>query len=153
MRIMQNEIEKVLTRSSAMVPSCGYAVVHLRRGDYSPEEQGLLAFDYYGNILRSNKVKELLVFSDEYLCALNFVEFAGFGVAINPEDVGEWDLLQYFRNADLVITANSSLSWWGGSLCAGNGGKVVVPSPWFKNLENFEVFRPSGFEISKSIWL
>jgi hypothetical protein len=153
MRIMQYEIEKALTRSSVTIPSYGYTVVHLRRGDYSPKEQGLLAFDYYGNILKSYQVEELLVFSDEYLCALDFVEYVGFGVAMNPEDVGEWDLLQYFRNADLVITANSSLSWWGGSLCAGNGGKVVEPSPWFRNLENFEVFRPSGFEISKSIWL
>jgi hypothetical protein len=150
---MQHEIWKVLKGSSVPVPFSGYAVVHLRRGDYVPEEQGLLAFDYYGDILKSNEVKELLVFSDEYLCALNFVEFVGFGVAMNPDDVDECDLLQYFRNADLVVTANSSLSWWGGLLCVGNGGRVVVPSPWFRNLDNFEIFCPSGFEIRKSIWL
>jgi len=151
--LMQHEIVKVLERSSVVVPSPGYAVVHLRRGDYLPEEQGLLSFDYYNNVLKSNQVKELLVFSDEYICALNFVEFVGFGVAMNPDDVKEWDLLQYFRNAHLVITANSSLSWWGGLLCVGNGGKVIIPSPWFKNLENFEIFCPSGFEIEKSIWI
>jgi hypothetical protein len=151
--IMQDEIAKVLEKTSVTVPSSSYTVVHLRRGDYAPGVQGLLAFDYYRNILKSCQVRELLVFSDDPVCAQNFVEFVGFGTAMNPEDVDEWDLLQYFRYADLVITANSSLSWWGGLLCVGNGGKVVVPSPWFRNLEDFKIFRPSGFEIRKSIWL
>jgi hypothetical protein len=153
MDMMQRELEKLLDKSSATLPSCGYAVVHLRRGDYLPDQQGLLAFEYYGSILNLQKVKELLVFSDEYSCALKFVKYMGFGLAMNPKDTNEWDLLQYFRNADLVITANSSLSWWGGLLCARNGGQVVVPSPWFRNLAEFEIFCPSGFEIEKSIWV
>jgi hypothetical protein len=153
MDMMQRELENVLDRFSATPPSYSYAVVHLRRGDYSLEQQGLLAFEYYASILKLHKVQELLVFSDEYSCALKFAKYMGFGLAMNPKDTNEWDLLQYFRNANLVITANSSLSWWGGLLCARTGGKVIVPSPWFRNLADFEIFCPSGFEIEKSIWV
>ena len=153
MDMMQHELEKVLDGSSSTLPSYSYAVVHLRRGDYLPEQQGILSFEYYSRILKLHKVKKLLVFSDDYSCALKFVKYMGFGLAMNPKDTNEWDLLQYFRNAHLVITANSSLSWWGGFLCARTGGKVIVPSPWFRNLADFEIFCPNGFEIEKSIWV
>ena len=50
---------------------------------------------------------------------------------IGPTELDEWGCLSLMSGAKAVITANSTLSWWGGFLSFKNGGIMVIPNPWF----------------------
>ena len=34
---------------------------------------------------------------------------------------------------EVIVSANSSLSWWGGFLVHYKGGRHIIPTPWLKN--------------------
>jgi hypothetical protein len=116
-----------------------YMVVHVRRGDYSlqREQLGVLKNRYYDEAIKLALTKLNLgsiliyVISDDSEEAKDL--FAGNSDAkvIPPSELDEWGCLSLMSQAKAVVTANSTLSWWGGYLAYKNGGIMVIPEPWF----------------------
>ncbi|WP_237073810.1 alpha-1,2-fucosyltransferase [Mucilaginibacter mali] len=116
--------------------------MHIRRGDYvssktTNELHGLCSINYY---------KKATTLINEQLADPHFYIFSD-----DPEWVGQ-NLLPCLKNATLVhhnpgadswqdmalmnkckhhIIANSSFSWWGAWLSAGNEKTVIAPKNWF----------------------
>jgi hypothetical protein len=116
-----------------------YLVVHIRRGDFElqSEQLGILGIDYYENAilaalasLQISRIK-IYVITDQVEAAKELFTERSDLVILGPTVLDEWRCLSLMSSARAVITANSTLSWWGGYLCHKNGGLMVIPNPWF----------------------
>lgn len=116
-----------------------YVVIHIRRGDFAlqSEQLGILQKDYYERAIQAvlstlhiSSVK-IYVITDEIETAMKICNESFDAEIIGPEILDEWRCLSLMSGAQAVITANSTLSWWGGFLCHKNGGLMVIPEPWF----------------------
>lgn len=153
--IMQPDVikrfkELDLLRPSAAVNSCRSTVgtsrilgIHIRLGDYKSESNfGILSPDYYqvalSEILANSSFDKIWIFSDEPKLARTIHTFSS---ALPTEWIDDLDLtaaetLQIFRRCDGYILANSTFGWWAAMLSDANDPEVVVPSKWFKDLED-----------------
>jgi hypothetical protein len=117
-------------------------VLHYRRGDYQSNREtiGLLADDYFvraaylGKEILGSKV--VRIYSDGDTSDLSkLLEVAGF--TVQPNEDPNADVVATFKGlasgSGLLITSNSSFSWWAGAL--GNYRNVIYPAKWFKGLE------------------
>jgi hypothetical protein len=105
---------------------------HVRRGDYtSTDYYGLLTFDYYKKALETVKKSKSAVISDDQHAGLHLAKVLD-GVFIDTADLPPFTLLKIMMQHEVVVSANSSLSWWGGYLSKYNGGRHLMPTPWLK---------------------
>jgi len=109
------------------------ALFHLRRGDYENSEYyGLLNHEYYKNAFSKISGMEFCIVSDSndegvaLSKALNipFVDTSG---------LNSWELLRLMSHQKVVVSANSTLSWWAGYIAQFEGGVHYLPTPWLKN--------------------
>lgn len=115
-------------------------VVHVRRGDYLMTNHrnkfGVIDLKSYipeiESIRRGNPGLEVITITDEVNSLRYENNYSSLGRVIGPEITNPWLLLKAMSQADYLISANSSLSWWGGYLCMTRGGKVIIPQPWFR---------------------
>ena len=124
-------------------PECSlndYLVVHVRGGDYnwqSHKQYGILKRSYYDNaiqiVLTTLKLSKIAIFviTDDPDAADQIFQGNSEVKIIGPAELDEWGCLGLMSGAKAVITANSTLSWWGGFLSFKNGGIMVIPNPWF----------------------
>jgi hypothetical protein len=114
-----------------------FVAIHLRRGDYFNLKNtfGVLSFEYYERALNKVAMPDLpiIIFSDDLDEARALGVRIGAHSVLGPEQANPWQVIKYLSKAGVVITANSSLSWWGGWLNAFNGGITFMPSPWFRD--------------------
>jgi len=132
-------------------------VIHIRRGDYLyPRFKGffgVIKTDSYLPVIKQIKLENpgiiITTLTDDIDLLKKENIGMNFGTIIDPRQSNPWEALKIMTNADYLITANSSLSWWGGYLCMNKGGVVYVPKPWFQN-ENapkFEHYMHPQFNI------
>ena len=115
-------------------------VVHVRRGDYLTTNHrnkfGVIGLKSYipeiESIRKRNPGLEVITITDEVNSLRYENNYSALGRVIGPEITNPWLLLKVMSQADYLISANSSLSWWGGYLCMTRGGKVIIPQPWFR---------------------
>lgn len=116
-----------------------YLVVHIRRGDFElqSEQLGILQINYYERAVLAVQTSlnmpriKIYVITDQVEAAKKLFTESSDVVVIDPTMLDEWRCLRLMSSARAVITANSTLSWWGGYLCHKNGGFMVIPDPWF----------------------
>ena len=116
-----------------------YLVVHVRRGDFTlqSEELGTLKSPYYEKaiqvVLTTLNLPRISIFvvTDDPDEAMKIFQGIRDVKIIGPTELDEWGCLSLMSGAKAVITANSTLSWWGGYLSFKNGGIMVIPNPWF----------------------
>lgn len=116
-----------------------YLVVHVRRGDFTlqSEQLGTLKSPYYDKavqlVLTTLNLPSisLFVITDDPEEAKQIFKENSHVRIIGPTELDEWGCLSLMSGAKAVITANSTLSWWGGYLSLKNGGTMVIPYPWF----------------------
>lgn len=112
-----------------------YQAMHVRRGDYveNQDQYGLLNACYYKKNLLKNDICLIASDSEEAIGLMNVVipnsRFLSSSV-FNP-----WETFSILSNAKHLITANSTFSWWAGLIVLTQGGTVVAPKPWFKNID------------------
>jgi hypothetical protein len=118
----------------------GYACLHVRRGDYLDASNGFaLPAGYFLRAAEAAEGRPIVVISDDIprvrqeLAALPDARFDA-----NPAMV---DLL-LLMNADVVVTSNSSFSWWGAWLNRRPDPTVIAPAGWFSFGDGIE--RPRG---------
>ena len=126
---------------------------HIRRGDYNPDSEGHLSIDYYAQIFSTLYYDNLIVHTDDIKIANRLREDFPDSKIDGPADATAWDVLSDLANSDIVVSANSTLSWWGAWLCVHNGGRAYLPSVWFKNKEGqWPPILVDSFIIQESIW-
>lgn len=104
-----------------------YVVIHVRRGDYvdNPFYVDLMKTDYYQKAMAMFPGGKFLVISDNISWCNEQSLFAGCDFAWDNTELEDLNLMV---GAKVVITANSSFSWWGGYL---SNGIVVAPKAWY----------------------
>ena len=136
-----------------IAPSEKYICMHFRRGDYllSKETFGILNLDYYKNNLVDNLPLFITTDDANYVNRLN-EEFPA-ATIISPENFTLWESFSILCNASVLITANSTFSWWAGKFVSARNGRVIAPKPWFKNESNINTkLETKDFEYSKSLF-
>jgi hypothetical protein len=114
-------------------------VVHVRQGDLRNvrDTMGILSKEYYEEILDQIKVvepnKQIIVVTDDLEGATETMAGIAVRQFFGPSDLDSWATLRLMSLANTLITANSTLSWWGAFLAHKNGARVYLPDPWFKN--------------------
>lgn len=112
--------------------------VHLRRGDYlTPRARsyhGLLPKSYFvDSVLLLRKIvgeKPVVVFSDSEVEGIELAESLKDASFLHTEDPGNALYnLGIMSQIDEWVISNSSFGWWAGFL---GGGRVIAPSPWFR---------------------
>ena len=125
---------------------------HIRRGDYDPDFHGHLSVDYYSQIFSRLDYDNLVVHTDDIATANRLREDFPNSNVYGPADATAWDVLSDLANSDIVVAANSTLSWWGAWLCVQSGGLAYLPSIWFKREGLPPPVLVDGFIIQESKW-
>lgn len=116
-----------------------YGVLHYRRGDLLNyrETMGVLDDSYFLDALNcafadlNQQIRLIVITDDKENAAKAMVDYTD--EVYGPSEVQEWEALKIMSNATFVITSNSTFSWWGAFFASQLGGKVYIPSPWFRN--------------------
>ncbi len=129
-------------------------VIHVRGGDYrNIKNFGNLSKQYYLNSLDSfgKKLPEAVILTNDYSYSRQLL--GDEAKIIGPDELGSWGTLSLMASARYLITANSTLSWWGGYLAGKfEGSAVVIPSPWFCNLDTKDAFNHPMFIKKESMF-
>ena len=131
---LEKHIEELITEK--------YLVMHIRGGDYLESKMlntfGQLQMDYYLKAIEFARTLEfedlnVIVLTNDIVYARNKVPVSirDSAIFLGPADCKPWEALKIMSTADVVITANSTFSWWGGFICHKFGGLTITPSPWF----------------------
>ena len=138
-----------------------WAAIHIRRGDYVTAQNagyhGLLNSRFYeqalARITRRDSLR-LVVFSDDPAAVSGVLghQARDAYVVHPPRDSHPIESLALMSRASVVITANSSFSWWGAWL-AGPGAQILCPEPWFNGADVDERdLRPRHWQVVKSMF-
>ena len=138
------------------VPFCvddHFQVLHVRRGDFNSLKDtfGVLSSEYYARNL-DGSLPTYICTDDEAL--VPDVQLATGAISVfGPSDLNPIQTLKLMSEASLVVMSNSTLSWWGGFLCTQNGGRALLPKPFYKYLsEDATNFELPEFTIVPSIF-
>jgi hypothetical protein len=117
-----------------------YNVIHVRAGDItksSIQNMGTLSPSYYRSVKdQLNNGLENIIVTDDLNWAKKLKVVAHLPIdtqIIDNNLMNAWETLALMIDAELVISANSTLSWWGSYMCVKKGGKAILPRPWFRN--------------------
>ena len=137
------QLEAIDTHFQIMKEPKPQMVLHIRGGDFHVESSttGVLGSDYYLRALKSIEEKgaeigvaciltDDLEFARNIVGQLNLAEYQILG----PQDCSAWEALLLMSGAKFLVTANSTLSWWGAFLSEKRGGICVTPDPWHRNV-------------------
>jgi hypothetical protein len=128
-RVTTEHRETFATRFPALPP---YICMHVRRADYLDIPGGgwALPTSYFRDALASIPERDryaLVVVSDDpQAVAVELAGEPGLRCASNPAIID----LQLLMGADVVVTSNSSFSWWGAWLNQRPGLRVIAPRHW-----------------------
>jgi hypothetical protein len=120
-------------------------VVHVRRGDYlhrgNEKVLGVIDPESYKRVIKSImgqnlKLRVFTLTDDEHLSS-NSAYGPIFGKILTRDEVNEWQALKMMVEADFVVAANSTFSWWGAVLSyVKNQSSCFVPKYFYKNLDD-----------------
>lgn len=118
-----------------------YIILHIRGGDFLPLSEifGVLSPSYYLKALEHvkktipNEYRIIVVTNDDNFAKkfMQIIEINDFEI-FSSENFTPWETLAIMSTATVVISANSTFSWWGGYLCMKKGGMCIVPDTWYK---------------------
>ena len=142
------EYKKQVTESESVC-------VHIRRGDYAnfPSLQ-VCNYDYYRQAMEwiRSKVSRpvFYIFSDDMEWVREHYRFPWDVAYIEGRNISSVEL-HLMSCCKHFILSNSSFSWWAQALCRIDNKFVVVPSPWFTDdrepevyLKEFHVIKTTG---------
>lgn len=132
-----------------------FAIIHVRGGDYQSMAKsiGVLTNEYFEKGLKRfhSPVNKVYVVSDEPLQVIS----KKFGKTLDYEyletsEVHPLALISLMSEFRKMVISNSTLSWWGAKLQ--EGGEIVAPAQWFKDLEDPKDLLQPGWHLQDSIW-
>jgi hypothetical protein len=146
---------------NSLAEQTNFIAIHIRRGDYAhprnSETIGLLSISYYlqGIDLVQSRLGDLPVwlFSDEpeYVLEIMPLMPRNCRLILSPNESHPAETLLIMSKAKGFVLSNSTFSWWGARFARDDSFKVV-PSPWFRNLQQPNSLKPESWEDLESIW-
>jgi len=130
-------------------------VIHVRRGDYltrgNDEILGIISPDSYKlliqTIIKLEPNLEIITLTDDPELATNTSYGKMFGKIYDRNEINEWQALQLMIDANYVIAANSTFSWWGATLSyLKNGNICYIPENFYKKLDDKKSFLFPGLK-------
>lgn len=143
-QLFTSELHEFLDTHKDMPSETGVSseiVVHIRRGDLLLEHNrpvyGVVPLSSYRTLLNHLKHEypnaSVITVSDSPREVVHEGARDEFGIILGPDACDPWQVLKLMRKATAVISANSTLSWWGAFMAAELGADVYVPTPWYAN--------------------
>jgi hypothetical protein len=125
-----------------------YQAIHVRLSDFIDSETGVISLESQISCL-GKELKTVICTDgsrDDILSRTTRQDFE----IITPKESTAWETLAILSGAKLLVTSNSTLSWWSGFISAGNGNMVCIPKIWNKTrstsmqlpFENVSTYRP-----------
>jgi len=116
--------------------------VQVRLGDYMKASNSSLGHVTSSYLTRAieratdDSEAKILVFSDSMRLALSLLpeKFRRTSIQV-PEDFTTWENLFLMSRIGNLVISNSTFGWWGAFLGEDTEGKKILPSPWFKDLD------------------
>jgi hypothetical protein len=136
----------------------GSEIVHIRQGDTKNQKNfqrvGVLNKDYYKSLPRKG-TRERFIITDDIDGAISLVEDLQFDGIFGPDEINEISALRIMGNASTLYTANSTFSWWGGFLAVHRNSEVIIPDPFFLDVQPppRSAFSYPGFTQKKSTFM
>lgn len=137
--------------------------LHVRRGDYcsdlvAKQRHGVLSASFY--IKAAMYISSLLgisqfhIFSDDQEWADIHVTRAicEFSSAITLGSGNAIEDFCFMSAHPVIVTSNSSFSWWAGLISSLNNGSVVVPSQWMVSRPLRQTMALKNWMVFDSIW-
>ena len=131
-----NDLSDLAMRRTGITAQNG--ILHVRRGDLLKPEcegMGMLSVDYYSEALDKLGLNpsDSIILTDDYDNSVKIAQELGIPRILGPESLSAWESLSVFANTTKLISANSTLSWWGAFIGRQNGNIGVYPDVWFRN--------------------
>ncbi len=148
-QLFLNELQLFLEDQVALpsgTESSSRIAVHVRRGDlllkHHLEVFGVVPLSSYRKVLNELRIlfpsSQLVTLTDSPFEVMSEGASDDFGVILGPDACDPWQALKVMKNSTAVVSANSTLSWWGAFLAVQIGGIVYVPTPWYANFPTEE---------------
>lgn len=143
----------------SMLEQKNLEVIHIRRGDTLNEDNrkriGVLDKEYYNRILKGNSNVNRIILTNDREEASKISYDWKIDEIYDSEKLDVFQTLKVMSNANHLIAANSTLSWWGGVIAKENGGIVTIPKPFYRDqeLDCVNSFNIDGFHEVDSIFL
>ena len=123
-------------------------ILHVRRGDYLERGNdsifGIVTAQSYKKIIKEIRNQfgdiNIITLTDDFNLSENNLYGEDFGHILPPNLCDQWQALNLMSRADIVVSANSTLSWWGAVLATMNGGRAYIPANFYKNLDTKGAF-------------
>lgn len=115
------------------VSSRDYSVVHVRKTPFDNKNRsslGNLSKDYYLAWERIHKTGKLFLLCKDEIEVQFLCDVFPRAIIMSSNEIGAWEALALMSEAEYLLSANSTLSWWGAYLCHRNGGHSYLPSSW-----------------------
>lgn len=107
-----------------------YQAVHVRLSDFIGSEAGVINLE--SQIKCFDKDLKTVICTDgtrsQILSMNNQLDFN----IITPDESTAWETVAILSGAKVLVTTNSTLSWWSGFVAAGDGNTVWIPKIWNK---------------------
>ena len=140
-RNSENQVEKLFSNINMLSNVNPYIAIHIRGGDYlSYKKYYKLGVTYYVNAIKEavqGSNMRIKVFTDDPFHANNIIsEIKSKGIFKNDFELvtaerDPWITFSGLINAEVLIIANSTFSWWAGWLAGRHGKKVIRPSSYY----------------------
>jgi hypothetical protein len=123
-------------------------VIHVRRGDFTERNNdqtfGIISAESYKKVIKDIKNKfdriNVITLTNDPNLKNNNLYGEDFGRILTPDFCDAWQALKLMSQADIVVSANSTLSWWGSVLATVNGGVGYIPNSFYKNIDTQNAF-------------
>jgi hypothetical protein len=125
-QVLQLELE------SLKIPT-NFTGVHIRRGDYLSHSKtfGLLSENYF-KVNLIGAINICIASDDPDLDSQAYIWSGAENVSMLNQSE-PWQIFAILSRANLLITSNSSFSYWAGLVVLRRGGRAVIPDPWFRD--------------------
>lgn len=109
-----------------------YQALHVRLSDFMGSEAGVIDLESQINCLDKD-LKTVICTDGTKAEILSRTAQQNFEI-ITPNESTAWETIAILSGAKVLVTSNSTLSWWSGFIAAGNGNLVWIPKIWNKKL-------------------
>lgn len=133
--------------------------MHVRRGDYLTNQHfGVLSSKYFekalANIGEKFENAQVFLYSDDVKEAQKLfddVQIASFLILENCQHNSVCTLIEMSSHRGFILS-NSSFGWWAARLSRAEPRNILVPDPWFKDIESPKDIVPEDWTKISSNW-
>jgi hypothetical protein len=137
-----------------------YLALHVRRGDnlVPGKPWGNLSSKYYFRTIENLKnegvstPRRVVILTDDLDGAVDVTREFPNAEIYGPDSLDAWQTLKVMSRAEVLLAANSTLSWWGGFIGSESGSIVVFPFPYYQFRDSIlgKAFLHPNFKISQA---